>query len=155
LTVAPAVEYRLRERRRTAPAHPALSPVSSRTTDTISAIEYQADDRFWYATTNGRLAYREAGAFLPGAGPGPGVIFNDIAFQPAPGNIGLAVGNSNNVWRTTDGGRTWTTLVMPPTINNDDCLSDPEAGPSLWDNGDSVTWADAGTSSSPATGATS
>jgi hypothetical protein len=119
----------------------------SGTTDTINAVEYQGDDRFWYATTNGRLAYREAGNFQAGvgAGLGPGIIFNDIAFQPAPGTVGIAVGNSNNVWRTTDGGRTWTKLVMPPTILNDDCLGDAEPGASTWDNGHSVTWGDATT----------
>ena len=123
------------------------TPVPSGTTETINAVDYQADDRFWYATTNGRLAYREAGAFQAGVGAGlaPGIIFNDIAFQAAPGLIGLAVGNSNNVWRTTDGGKIWTKLVMPPTILNDDCLGDAEVGASTWDNGYSVTWADATT----------
>jgi photosystem II stability/assembly factor-like uncharacterized protein len=118
------------------------TPLSSGTNDIISAIDYQADDRFWYATTNGRLAYRQGGAFLPGTGPGPGVLFNDIAFQPAPGTVGIAVGNSDNVWRSADGGATWTKLVMPPTINNDDCFGEPDAGTSTWDVGYSVAWAD-------------
>ncbi|MDX6554998.1 MAG: Photosynthesis system assembly factor [Miltoncostaeaceae bacterium] len=118
------------------------TPLSSGTNDTISAIDYQADDRFWYATTNGRLAYRQGGVFLPGTGPGAGVIFNDIAFQPAPGLVGIAVGNSDNVWRTADGGATWTKLVMPPTINNDDCQGDADVGNSTWDNGYSVSWGD-------------
>jgi photosystem II stability/assembly factor-like uncharacterized protein len=121
------------------------TPLPSGTNDTISAIDYQADDRFWYATTNGRLAYRQGGVFLPGTGPGAGVIFNDIAFQPAPGTVGIAVGNSDNVWRTTDGGATWTKLVMPPVIDNDDCLGNPAPGLVPWDNGYSVSWGDAAT----------
>ena len=120
------------------------APIASGTAEEISAVEYQGADRFWYATTNGRLAYRAGGAFNAGAGPGPGIVFTDIAFQPAPGLVGVAVGNSNNVWRSVDGGLTWTKLVMPPTINNDDCFGDAEVGASAWDNGFSVTWAGAG-----------
>ena len=115
--------------------------IPSGTSDTISAIEYQGDGRLWYATTNGKLAHREpTGEFAFGAGPGAGIVFNDLAFQP-DGDVGIAVGNSDNVWRTTDGGDTWSKAALPATKHNDDCSGDPDAGTSSFDNAYSVTFA--------------
>jgi hypothetical protein len=105
-----------------------------------AAIEYQLDSRFWYATTNGKLAYRQPdGTFAFGTGPGA-VAFNDIAFQAA-GQEGVAVGNGNNVWHTGDGGHSWSKVTLPATIDNDDCWGAPGAGTSTFDIGPSVTYA--------------
>jgi Photosynthesis system II assembly factor YCF48/PKD domain len=99
------------------------TPVDSSTTQNITAIDYQSDERFWIATAGGQIRYREGGVFKPAAGLTGSITFNDIAFQPGT-NVGLAVGNGDNVWRSTDGGRNWTKLD-PKTINNASCGSVP------------------------------
>jgi photosystem II stability/assembly factor-like uncharacterized protein len=115
--------------------------IPSGTTDTISAIEYQGPTRFWYATTNGKIGYRQPdGTFAQGAGITPGVIFNDIAFQ-ASGSVGIAVGNGNNVWRSDNGGAGWSKVILPPTTNNDDCSGDPAGGTSSFDIGYAASFA--------------
>jgi hypothetical protein len=97
------------------------TPIASGTTENITALDYQGGDRFWIATAGGSIRYREGGVFKPATGTGlpTSIVFNDIAFQPGS-NVGLAVGNGNNVWRSTDAGRTWSKLA-PTTIINDFC----------------------------------
>ena len=117
--------------------------IPSGTTDTISAIDYQSATRFWYVTSNGKAAFRNPdGTFGFGTGITPGVVFNDVAFQPG-GLVGIAVGNTNNVWRTTNGGVSWTEVAGLVSPNNDDCFGDPDAGTTAFDNGYSVTFASA------------
>jgi hypothetical protein len=69
------------------------------------------------------------------------VTFNSIAFNPA-NNTGLAVGNSDQIWRSTDGGRNWTRL-NPKTFTRpfDECASNAPDNPSA-DPGDvyDVAW---------------
>jgi hypothetical protein len=102
------------------------TPIASGTSATIQAIDYQAADRFWFATSAGQLAYRKPdGSFGFGTGPGPGVVFNAIAFQPGTA-VGIAVGDLDNVWRTTNGGVSWTKLAVT-TNSNDECAA---VGPS-------------------------
>ena len=54
--------------------------------DRITAVDYQGADRFWFATSNGKLRYRTAGVVktptAPTGGQAAGVSFNDIAFKP-------------------------------------------------------------------------
>jgi hypothetical protein len=92
------------------------TPVASGTTDDITAIEYQADDRFWLATGNGKILKLVGGTFQTKFSS-PGVVFNDIEFQPAPGLVGLAVGNSGAVYRSANGGDTWTAVTGIPVAN--------------------------------------
>jgi hypothetical protein len=102
--------------------------IPSGTAEDISAVDYQGGDRFWLATAGGSIRYREGGVFKPanlGGAPSIGLPFNDIAFKPGT-NIGLAVGNANNVWRSTDGGRNWTKLAGLTTVDQN-CFS-PGAG---------------------------
>ena len=40
------------------------TPVSSGTSDTISAVVYQSPTRFWYATTNGHIAAFNGTSFV-------------------------------------------------------------------------------------------
>lgn len=121
------------------------TPVASGTTDTISAVVYQSPTRFWYATTNGRIAYWNGSAFVAGTGVPPGEIFTDLAFQPgAPGDPGAggaegyAVASNGDVWRTADGGVSWTQLAHPNTYA--DCGSGETAAPESELN--AVVWAD-------------
>jgi hypothetical protein len=105
------------------------TPVSSGTTDTISAIVYQSPTRFWYATTNGKIEYFNGSRFVAGAGVTAGENFTDLAFQPTsvpggPGTSGLygyAVTSSGHVWQTANGGLSWTQVPPPPTWSS--CLA--------------------------------
>ena len=92
-----------------AAAAPAWTQVTSGTTDDISAIEYQADDRLFFTTKNGKIFRREGSTFVQRLNA-PGVVFNDIELR---GQIGIAVGNAGVVYRSTDGGAQWAPITMP------------------------------------------
>jgi hypothetical protein len=111
--------------------------IPSGTTQDIAALDYQGGDRFWLATANGNILYRQAGAFHTATGTGlpTSITFNDIAFQPGT-NVGLAVGNSNNIWRSTDGGHTWGKLTETTVTQN--CFS-PSGSPPVAPIGDMFT----------------
>jgi hypothetical protein len=100
------------------------TPISSGTSDTISAISYESPTRFWYATTNGRIAYWNGSSFVAGSGTTPGENFTDLAFQPGTGGpgtagvYGYAVTSSGHLWQTKDGGVTWTLLATPFTLHD-------------------------------------
>ena len=110
----------------------------------ITAVEYQSDDRFWYATAKGEIFRRVGGMPQLQLADPNAIPFNDIALQPG-GNVGIAVGNSGTVYRTTDGA-TWSKVPASGLQTPDhDCVS---GSPALEDvRGDllSVTWADAST----------
>jgi hypothetical protein len=116
------------------------TPVDSQTTADITAVEYQAADRLWWATTNGRI-------FRQGvAGPeltNPAVSFNDIAFR-AGGDIGLAVGTAGTVYRW--GGASWT-LVSLANASFDHTCGGVGPFPTFTPVGNlnAVAWADANT----------
>jgi hypothetical protein len=102
------------------------TPVSSGTTDTISAIVYQSPTRFWYATTNGKIEYFNGSSFVAGAGPLAGTNFTDLALQPGttggPGTAGLygyAVSSAGGILQTSNGGLSWT--PVPPPLTASDC----------------------------------
>lgn len=99
------------------------TPVNSGTADTISAIVYQSPIRLWYATTNGHIAFWNGSSFTQGNGALAGVVqsgeqFADLAFQPDPGTVGLAVATNGDVWRTTNAGVSWTKLSALTTATS-------------------------------------
>ncbi|HEY1568612.1 MAG TPA: hypothetical protein VGF68_16410 [Solirubrobacteraceae bacterium] len=98
------------------------TPISSGTSDTISAIVYQSPTRFWYATTNGHIASFNGTSFVQGTGITTGEQFTDLAFQPAPGTIGVAVATNGDIFRTANSGATWTPITPHPSTHND-CTS--------------------------------
>src|SRR5689334_655923 len=107
------------------------TPVPSGTNGTISSIVYQSPTRFWYATSGGTIAYWNGSAFTAGTGITPGENFVDLAFQPTsvpggpgtPGLNGYGVTSNGDIWRSTDGGVSWTQLAAPST--RADCSSSP------------------------------
>jgi photosystem II stability/assembly factor-like uncharacterized protein len=92
--------------------------IPSNTTSTIDAVEYQSASRFWFATDDGHIYRRSGASFVAEFG---GLYnFNDIAFQPAPGTVGLAVTQTGQVFRTTGGG-TWSPVSMAGATLNQHC----------------------------------
>jgi hypothetical protein len=121
------------------------TPINSGTSDTISAIDYQSPTRFWYATTNGRIAYFNGSAFVAGSGVTPGENITDLAFQPTsvagnPGSAGLygyAVTSNGHVWQSANGGVSWTMLAAP--LTRSDCSTTSSVAPETELN--AVSWA--------------
>lgn len=75
--------------------------------DTITAIDYQSDSRFWLGTGNGKIATRQAGGAFSVTLSGQPTSFSDVAFKPG-GAIGIAAGTNGHIWRSTNSGATWT-----------------------------------------------
>jgi hypothetical protein len=98
----------------TAQAATIWTPLNSGTTSTISSIVYQSPTRFWYATTNGTIAFWNGSAFVAGSGITPGENFTDLAFQPG-GGVGYAVTSNGHVWQSTNGGTTWAAVTLAQT----------------------------------------
>jgi hypothetical protein len=115
--------------------------VNSGTDFAITAVEYQSDDRLWYATEMGEII-RRVGDFPRTQLPATGIAFNDIDFQPG-GDVGIAVGNSGTVYRTTDGA-TWNPVSGLQTLDHD-CVGGQDTLEAVSGDLLSVTWADAST----------
>ena len=81
------------------------TPVSSGTTNTITAIDYQAPGALYYTTSGGQILKNGVvqSTF-------PGVSFNDIAFNPS-GTVGLAAGSNGKLYRSNAGGP-WTAVNL-------------------------------------------
>jgi hypothetical protein len=89
--------------------------IPSGTTSEITAIEYQSDTRFWFATSNGEIWKRRADLSGFDKVYGPSFIpFNDIEFQTG-GDVGFAVGNGGVVLRSATAGSSW--VDVNPAIN--------------------------------------
>lgn len=86
------------------------TPLASGTTADIAAVEYQAPDRFWFATKAGTIHRRVGDSFVTEASF-PGVQFSDIAFKPGS-PIGLAAGANGKLYRSTDAGDTWSLVSL-------------------------------------------
>jgi photosystem II stability/assembly factor-like uncharacterized protein len=128
----------------TARAQSALwTEVPSGTGHKITAVEYQSDDRLWYATEKGEIFRRVGGVPQLQLTDPDNLPFNDIAFQRG-GDVGIAVGNSGTVYRTADGGATWLKFSGLSTLDHD-CVSGSHMLESVRGDLLSVTWADAGT----------
>jgi hypothetical protein len=102
----------------TAQAATIWTPINSGTTDTISAIVYQSATRFWYATTNGHIAFWNGSGFTQGTGITAGENFTDLAFQPGAGAVGYAVASNGDVWHTTNAGVSWSKLATQQTATS-------------------------------------
>jgi len=85
------------------------TPVESNTTEDITAIEYQAPDRFWFTTGGGKIFRRVGGTFQQEQADLT-TVFRDIEFQPG-GNIGLAVGTNGKLWRSVNSGDSWSQIA--------------------------------------------
>ncbi|MEA2232816.1 MAG: hypothetical protein QOD83_2632 [Solirubrobacteraceae bacterium] len=105
------------------------SEIPSNTAEDITAIEYQAADRFWFATGAGKIFKRVAGTFQQKATV-PGTVFKDIEFQDGGGLVGFAVGTNGVVMRSADAGDTWVPIVGilgGRQTSENDCTSPDQA----------------------------
>ena len=93
------------------------TPVASGTTASIDTIEYQGGDRLWYVTDDGRI-YRRSGE-TPVIELNSTVNFNDIAIQPAPSTLGLAVSAGGSIYRGLNA--TWTKMSTTDATYNHAC----------------------------------
>lgn len=124
----------------TAQAASIWTPVTSGTSSTINSIVYQSPTRFWYATSNGTIAFWNGSSFTPATGITPGENFVDLAFQPA-GSVGYAVTSNGHVWRSMNSGASWTSISPNPTTRGD-CTSATSAAESELN---AVQWANSTT----------
>jgi hypothetical protein len=106
-----------------ATAHAGIwTSVTTPTSQTITAIDYQGGDRLWFTTSSS--IYKRNGAGWTEQRNAPGSNFNAIEFNPS-GTRGLAVGDAGVIWRYD--GSTWTKLAAPQTYNYpwDSCTTTP------------------------------
>jgi hypothetical protein len=98
------------------------TPVASGTTQTISAIAARSTGEVVFATTGGSMGRLVGGGFVAAmVAPANPSGFTDIALSP-DGNVGVAVGPQGMIYRSTDGGGTWSqvsgTQTLPSGCNN-------------------------------------
>lgn len=87
------------------------TPMASGTTETITAVDYQAAGQITYATASGKI-------FKNGTQQQsvPGVSFNDLAFNPS-NTVGLAAGSNGTLYRFN--GATWSPVSLAGTTYTD------------------------------------
>ncbi len=79
------------------------TPLSTGTTATITSIDYSTR-AILFTTSNGGI-FKQSGETFAQVESKPGVVFNQVRMN---GSLGLAVGNAGAVFRTNNGGGTWT-----------------------------------------------
>jgi hypothetical protein len=77
--------------------------LSTGTSATITSIDYSTG-AIIFTTSNGGI-FKQSGETFVQVESKPGVVFNQVRMN---GLLGLAVGNAGKVFRTEDGGSTWT-----------------------------------------------
>jgi len=93
--------------------------IPSGTSSEITAIEYESDTRFWFATSSGEIWKRRADlSGFDKVRNGDSVTINDIEFQQG-GDVGIAVGNGGTVLRSTTGGSNGSWTDVNPDANPD------------------------------------
>jgi photosystem II stability/assembly factor-like uncharacterized protein len=93
--------------------------------DAVTAVASTHGDRVWLGTKNGRIlkstdggrTFRQAARLSTSA---PGVPARLDALEFSTRDVGYAGTNGFGVWRTGDGGRTWTRELSPYEVQGDD-----------------------------------
>ncbi len=102
------------------------TPTVSNTAENITAVDYQAPDRLWYATAAGKIFKNGTQQFSA-----PGVSFNDLAMNPS-GTAGVAVANGGKLYRFN--GATWTLVSLANTSYTDPTPCNGTESPALTKN---------------------
>jgi hypothetical protein len=109
--------------------------VSTGTTATITSIDYSTGAVI-FTTSNGEI-FKQSGSTFVRVENKPGVVFNQVRMNSVNPLLGLAVGNAGAVFRTENGGSTWT-QVSGIMADNSLCESEVALG-SVY----AVAWASA------------
>ena len=109
------------------------SPIASGTSSTITAIEYQGPSRFWFTTATGEIYGRGGGGNFVKQQAASGLALNDIEFLPAPSEVGIAVGNGGQVFRTINGGNSWEAIAIAANVLSKTTPNDCTATQALGD----------------------
>jgi photosystem II stability/assembly factor-like uncharacterized protein len=101
------------------------TPLTTGTSDDISAISTPKSGEIVFATTNGAIYYQNSsGGFTPATlSPTPSITseFNSVAMSP-DGTDGVAVGSKGLLYYSSDSGEQWTAVSpKPQTYKNGDC----------------------------------
>jgi photosystem II stability/assembly factor-like uncharacterized protein len=128
----------------TANAASVWSPLTSGTTQTISAIAWPTASTLVFTTTGGQILHETSpGVFAQSTvSPAAPFGFTDIAMS-ADGTKGVAVGPSATLYHSTDSGATWAPVSPVPTENP--ACDQPFSSGALADDLYSVQFADAST----------
>lgn len=110
------------------------TPVDSGTVQDITAVDYRGPGQLRYATAGGQILAN--GVVQHNA---PGIIFNDLAFNPS-GTIGIAVGG-NATLRRSAGGGAWSAILLAPTYNHSCTPGGPYPATPIVGDLTAVAWA--------------
>jgi hypothetical protein len=102
------------------------TPTASGTTENITAVDYQAPDRLWYATAAGKIFKNATQQFSA-----PGVSFNDLAMNPS-GTAGVAVANGGKLYRFN--GSAWSLIALTNASYTDPTPCNGAESPALTKN---------------------
>jgi hypothetical protein len=97
------------------------TPMTSGTTENITAVDYQAAGQITYTTAGGKI-FKNGAQQLSA----PGVSFNDVAFNPS-NTVGLAAGSNGNLYRFN--GATWTVVSLANSTYSDPSPCGGSGGP--------------------------
>ena len=116
----------------TAAAASIWTPVSSPTTQDITAVTYQSDTHAWLGTANGQIFSADGAGAFQLRGSFPGATIEKIAFD-STATFGFAVSLNGKVYHSINGGTTWSGPVALPAVQ-DGCIgtTSPVLVPALY-----------------------
>jgi hypothetical protein len=102
------------------------TPTASGTAENITAVDYQAPDRLWYATAAGKIFKNGTQQFSV-----TGVSFNDLAMNPS-GTAGVAVANGGKLYGFN--GTAWSLIALTNASYTDATPCNGTESPALTKN---------------------
>ncbi len=100
--------------------------LDSTTAEEIAAVDYHPNGTIWYATKSGKIFTRTPAGVVSQDFNDPGRQFYDIAFRAA-GDVGLATADSGRLYRSLNGGDTWSLIDLTNDSYGVACTGSPAA----------------------------
>lgn len=113
--------------------------LDSTTTEEIAAVDYHPNGTIWFATKSGKIFTRNPAGAVSQDFSDAGRQFYDIAFRPA-GDVGLATADTGHLYRSLNGGDTWTPVDLTNDSYGEPCTGNPAAVSTPSDNLLAVEW---------------